>query len=1151
MSYPILYDAPETDFGHLGLGILKDAISCFVTEERNGRFQLEMRYPINGFGADLIKYDNLIKADAGHALKDQLFRIEVVEKSDDGMINVSAKHVSYLANNLVLKPKVQIGHTTASVALGLWRNSIEGHHPFTVSSNITENRSTVLDIRNHQNARQALGGVDGSILSVWGGEYRFDNYHINLLGERGGRANTLISYGRNITDLTQEENIANTYTSIYPYAIYRNSDVEEVITLSEESGLLLHSENAEKFAHYRVLPVDFSREFENNERPTTARLLELAEAYLVANEIGVPQVSINLRFVDLAKALNAGGLTYEQLNLCDNVPVRFEKLGIDTVAKVVRIEWDVLLDQYDTLEIGQMRASLSDTVRRIEREVGEVTINTDTAMRAANGKNTVFYGPTEPVATRVGDLWYRPNGGNTELWMWHGSGWNFIMSTAPDEELLKQLNEARQNVERATEKANAAVERADELFNETEPFLFMDDPITGERTSIRAVSEGLQLAVNGANGIESRITQLSGDINLRVAKNDVINQINVSEEGILLDGHRVHITGLTTIDDAVIQAAHIGSINADQITTGTLNAADVNIINLNGNSIVANSIHGSSIRAGTLTSQHITSEHIRVGLEGIYKGLRLTETGLKFINDTGDPIFALTNRGLMLYEGQNRGTDIGFLVENEGLVKVNSQNELRLMARESGLILDGREGRQGVTINAHSDASSPRLILSRWISSRRFVSLRTGPANNDIGLHMEGTTATLGVPLNELSVGLSGSSLGNQNGAWLNITASEVLLRTSTAASQPHLRLGTSGVSVVRANGGGLDVADANAQLRLRNGASVVLETGSTATAVSLTMNQGSRFATLTTGIATLDLGTSLANGTTRLTALGGRHLTMSSTGIELGVSSGTTPSLTMPSGNSITTLTSGSNTVGGVNITSVNTALRLRNASIDAQVGTGTTRLLLQTGSVSHLRADGGLDVVAGAGRLDLRNASISLRLGTATNTGELQVLNGISFLRGGTGSDLRAGATAMVQARSTGNLVVLNGGTTGARLMVMTSPVRVQVDRAPFVVLSNTATATNFITSSSRELKKTIEPLNEEMGLPLLKGLDLKSYKYKDTTSDYEACGVIYEETDERIKYEETEGVDTTKVLWSCVMAIQQLSKQIEEIRGERNGQ
>ena len=75
---PILYDKSETTFSTMGIGALADAISCTVTEERNGIFELSMTYPVGGpLFSDLV-YDNIILAppnDQSNKNKWQPFRI--------------------------------------------------------------------------------------------------------------------------------------------------------------------------------------------------------------------------------------------------------------------------------------------------------------------------------------------------------------------------------------------------------------------------------------------------------------------------------------------------------------------------------------------------------------------------------------------------------------------------------------------------------------------------------------------------------------------------------------------------------------------------------------------------------------------------------------------------------------------------------------------------------------------------------------------------------------------------------------------------------------------------------------------------------------------------------------------------------------------
>ena len=131
-----------------------------------------------------------------------------------------------------------------------------GANSFVVDSDITTSNSTKWRIDKVQNARQALGGVEGSVLEKWGGEYRFDNYHISLLSKRGTTADVLLAYGRNITDFEQERNISNTFNSVYPFAIYTDDKQQErLITLS---GYFVDSSNIASFPNRKAQTGDFS-----------------------------------------------------------------------------------------------------------------------------------------------------------------------------------------------------------------------------------------------------------------------------------------------------------------------------------------------------------------------------------------------------------------------------------------------------------------------------------------------------------------------------------------------------------------------------------------------------------------------------------------------------------------------------------------------------------------------------------------------------------------------------------------------------------------------------------------------------------------------------------------------------------------------------
>lgn len=519
---PILYAANATNFFNLGLGVLNDAYSCLVHEKRNGAFYLEMEYPVEGALFKELQNNRLIKADAGHELTDQRFKIKKITKPIDGKVKIYAEHISYKAAELALKPHVNIRNVTAQQALQQWQNNfIDDDKPFTLSSNITTVNSTSWSIREVENPRQALGGVQGSILDVWGGEYKFDNYHISLFRERGVRANALIAYGRNITDFEQEEDITSVYTSVYPYAVYTDEDgVERLVTIPE---YIVDSRHVDKYPNRMVLPIDFTAEFGSEETPTVQRLRSMAQSYIESNEIGIPKVSIRLTHVDLSKTLDYKqykGL--EKVNLCDNVLVKFLKIGVDTTAKVIGIIWNVLLERYEELEIGESRSSLSSRLNAIDQEARQARKEASDARNfssvAANGINMVFFGPDEPTATKVGDRWFEENGEYTISRVWDGVIWRVVNDPRITDQNAREIAEAQEGIQEAKDSADTANHQINDAINAA-GFSTLADLTADIQSISNRADANAQTALSSANNAvglaqdaSSLATTLSGQV---------------------------------------------------------------------------------------------------------------------------------------------------------------------------------------------------------------------------------------------------------------------------------------------------------------------------------------------------------------------------------------------------------------------------------------------------------------------------------------------------------------------------------------------------------------------------------------------------------------------------------------------------------------
>ena len=142
------------------------------------------------------------------------------------------------------------------------------------------------------NLRALLIGQEGSVIDVYGGEWEFDQYTAILHKARGADNGVTIRYGKNLTDLKQEENIESTYTGICPYWKGQQTDgTDTIITLPEK--VVVHSTFGANFPYQRTKIVDMSSSFQA--QPTVAELRAKAQNYIESNDVGTPKVSLDIR----------------------------------------------------------------------------------------------------------------------------------------------------------------------------------------------------------------------------------------------------------------------------------------------------------------------------------------------------------------------------------------------------------------------------------------------------------------------------------------------------------------------------------------------------------------------------------------------------------------------------------------------------------------------------------------------------------------------------------------------------------------------------------------------------------------------------------------------------------------------------------------
>lgn len=352
---PILFPSTATEFNTHGLGVLTDAISCTVTEERNGAFELTMQYPDTGVHFAEITDRCIIYAIPSPYRAPQPFRIYRITRPMDGIIMVYAQHITYDLSGVPLNPFTAINAPDALSKLSL---NAAVDSPFIFWTD----KSTVASfaVSTPSSTRSVLGGSSGSILDVYGGEYEWDGFTVRLYGHRGYDNGVVISYGKNLTDIEQDRNISNVATGIYPY--WTNAE-GALVTCDPK---IVNAPGTYDFT--RVVPVDFSSDFET--QPTPAQLQARAEKYVEDNKIGIPKTSITASFVQLEQFPEYEDLALlEKCDLCDTVTIRYPQLGVEAKAEIVKIETDVLLERYNSVEIGDVRTNIADTIVGQQQEI--------------------------------------------------------------------------------------------------------------------------------------------------------------------------------------------------------------------------------------------------------------------------------------------------------------------------------------------------------------------------------------------------------------------------------------------------------------------------------------------------------------------------------------------------------------------------------------------------------------------------------------------------------------------------------------------------------------------------------------------------------------------------------------------------------------
>lgn len=352
-------NATTLDFtGNNGFGSLSDYANAYAVEARNGEYEIEFKYPINGRLYSEIALRRIVLAKANPYDQKQPFRIYSISEPENGIVEIKARHWSYDLNTVPVSP---FAATNISGAILYMNSNGMIPHQFTIT---TDKASTgVMEVKVPTSFRSLMGGVKGSLLDVYGGEYHYDRDVVELLSARGRRDQDHayeVTYKRNLVSYKSEKNSGNTVSGIVGYWQSKKDDAETPIVIT--SPVYTQNTSIPETDQQAVIVVDFSNDYE--EAPTEQELTDHALAYLTNSGKDLFDRTITFSFVEDPEFVGNVGL-------CDYVKVKLTKYNTVALAKVIKTTFNIAEDRFEKVEVGSARTNLTDKIISQSRELTE------------------------------------------------------------------------------------------------------------------------------------------------------------------------------------------------------------------------------------------------------------------------------------------------------------------------------------------------------------------------------------------------------------------------------------------------------------------------------------------------------------------------------------------------------------------------------------------------------------------------------------------------------------------------------------------------------------------------------------------------------------------------------------------------------------
>ena len=391
---PVLYDKYETDFLSNGLGQLGDCLSCTVTEEVNGIYELELTYPMTGaYYEQLINFGGVVACTHDHNGDIQLFDIYKYSAPIDGIVTFYGSHVSYrLADCVRIGAEViqlpggglTLPRTPAELFQS-WNNPGQSLFPPLGTFTFTDYTGYTYDGETFASSipyviRDAMFNTEedntfeyGSVMQMWKGEWQFDKFSVNYYKKRGQDRGVQIRYGKNMTGVQRERDTGGIVSVIVPFGNWgwehRYKPVYSPYVEKDrspwESTTQVYCNGEYMYfrpAVIKAIPLNITDQFQTD--PTQAEVDAYCLAYMSKSSTWRADDNITVEFLDLYGTPEYAGIEGLSNCLCgDFVSILYPQLGIVSEGvEIMSLTYDVLAERVTQMQLNTIRTSLAQVI---------------------------------------------------------------------------------------------------------------------------------------------------------------------------------------------------------------------------------------------------------------------------------------------------------------------------------------------------------------------------------------------------------------------------------------------------------------------------------------------------------------------------------------------------------------------------------------------------------------------------------------------------------------------------------------------------------------------------------------------------------------------------------------------------------------------